>query len=207
MDLHMKTRLALCTLVLISSLSAYAEDKRSGFYIGLDASYETMSVTTPTATEDFGAGYSAILHAGYEVPVGSRFAVLLGGTYDIDYYLQGGPGSDGTVFTKGTEKINQKIKWGLYAAPGMYLSANSLLYTKLIYTSLKTDPAGIRTEEPNFSSIGYGIGYRHTYMQDNLITVEWANLPTNKTSFSSFKSGVDIAPNLTLFTVGWAKKF
>lgn len=203
----MKNKLFFGVLLLIISVAALAEDKRSGFYIGLDASYETMSVTTPTTTEDFGSGYSAILHAGYEVPVGSRFAVLLGGTYDLDFDLQGGSGSDGTVFTKGTEKINQKIKWGLYAAPGMYLSANSLLYTKLIHTSMKTDPAGIRTQEPNFSSIGYGIGYRHTFMQDNLITIEWANLPTNKTSFSSFKSGVDIAPNLTMLTVGWAKKF
>ena len=203
----MKNKLFFGVLLLIINVAALAEDKRSGFYIGLDASYETMSVTTPSATEDFGAGYSAILHAGYELPLGSRFAVLLGGTYDIDYYLQGGPGSDGTVFTKGTEKINQKIKWGLYAAPGVYLSDNSLLYTKLIYTTMKTDPTGFRTEAHNFSSIGYGIGYRHTFMQDNLITLEWANLPTNKSSFTGFKSGVEIAPNLTMLTLGWAKKF
>lgn len=203
----MKNKLFFGVLLLINSFAALAEDKRSGFYIGLDASYETMSVTTPTTTEDFGSGYSAILHAGYELSVNEKYSVLIGGTYDIDYDLQGGSGSHGTLFTKGTEKIKQKIKWGFYAAPGVYVSDNSFLFAKLGYFVMKTDPDGFRTESPNFSSIGYGIGYRHTLMQDNLITIEWANLPTNKSSFTGFKSGVDIAPNLTMLTLGWAKKF
>jgi hypothetical protein len=44
-------------------------------------------------------------------------------------------------------------------------------------------------------------------MQDNLISLEWASLPTNKKEFASFKSGAAIAPNLSMITLGWAKKF
>lgn len=186
---------------------AHAQDQHSGFYLGMDASYETMSVKTPTATESFGSGSSLIAHGGYEFSINEKYSLLVGGTYDIDYYLQGGSGSKGTVFTRGSEKINQKIKWGIYAAPGIYIADHSLLYAKLIYTSMKTDPDGVRSGTPNFTSVGYGIGYRYTFMHDNLLTLEWASLPTSKASFSSFKSGVDIAPNLSMITVGWAKKF
>jgi len=203
----MKYLISLIASVLLSSFAVHADDKRSGFYVGIDTSYETMSVTTPTSTEDFGSGSSVILHAGYELPLNGKYALLFGGTYDTDYYLQGGAGSDGTVFINGTEKLKQKTKWGIYAAPGFYIADNSLLYAKLIYTTMKTDPDGVRSSEPNFASVGYGLGYRYTLLQDNLITLEWASLPTNKTSFASFKSGVDIAPNLSMITVGWARKF
>ena len=103
--------------------------------------------------------------------------------------------------------MKQKIKWGVYAAPGIYIAQDNLIYAKLIYTTMKTDPDGVRSSTPNFSSVGYGVGYRYTFMQDNLITLEWASLPSTKTSFASFKSGAAIAPNLSMFTVGWAKKF
>lgn len=203
----MKYSISLLATLLLSGLAAHAEVKRSGFYAGVDASYETMSVKTSTATENFGSGTSVILHAGYQLQLDDNYSVLLGATYDIDYELQGGPGSDGTVFTKGTEKLKQKNKWGIYAAPGLYISDNGFVYAKLSYVTMKTDPDGVRSPEPNFKSVGYGIGYRYTFMQDNLITLEWASLPTNKVSFSGFKSGADIAPNLSMITVGWAKKF
>ena len=203
----MKYRHSLIAPFLLFNFAAHAENNHSGFYIGVDASYETMSVKTPSATENFGTGSSLILHAGYELPLNDTYAVLLGGTYDIDYYLQGGPGSNGTVFTKGTEKLKQKNKWGFYAAPGLYVADHSFLFAKLSYFIMKTDPDGVRSSEPNFTSVGYGIGYRYTFMQDNLITLEWASLPSTKTSFASFKSGAAIAPNLSMFTVGWAKKF
>jgi len=183
----MKSKILLIAILSLNSIVAHAEKKHGSFYVGLDASFEKMSVKTSSATENFGSGSSLILHGGYEQPISDRYTVLLGGTYDIDYYLQGGSGSDGTVFTKGTEKVKQKIKWGLYAAPGVYLTDDSLLYAKLIFTTLKTDPDGVRSSSPNFSSVGYGIGYRYTLMHDNLITLEWANLPTNKKSFASFK--------------------
>jgi hypothetical protein len=207
MVLNMKNSVAVFTCLLLSSLAVHAKDKRSGFYMGVDASFETMSVKTPTATENFGSGTSLIVHAGYELPVSTKYALLLGGTYDIDFYLKGGSGKEITVFTKDSEKINQKIKWGIYAAPGLYLSDNRLIYAKLIYTTMKTDPDGVSTSSPNFTSVGYGIGYRYTLKQNNLITLEWASLPTNTTSFASFKSGVEIAPNLSMITIGWAKKF
>jgi hypothetical protein len=203
----MKYPFSLIAPFLLFNFAAYAENNHSGFYVGVDASYETMSVKTPTATENFGTGSSVIVHAGYELPLNDKYSVLVGGTYDIDYYLQGGPGSDGTVFTKDNDKLKQKIKWGVYAAPGIYIAKDSLIYAKLIYTTMKTDPDGVRSSTPNFSSVGYGIGYRYTFMQDNLITLEWASLPSTKTSFSSFKNGVDIAPNLSMFTLGWEKKF
>jgi hypothetical protein len=44
-------------------------------------------------------------------------------------------------------------------------------------------------------------------MQDNLISLEWASLPTNKKEFASFNNGAAIAPNLSMITLGWAKKF
>ncbi len=71
---------------------------------------------------------------------------------------------------------------------------------------MKTDPDGVMPPSPNFSSVGYGIGYRYRFMQDNLITLEWASLPTNKKEFASVKSGAAIAPNLSKITLGWAKK-
>ena len=188
-------------------LSAQAQSNRDGFYIGIDASFETLSVKSTTATENFGSGTSAVLHGGYELSIQDNYAVLFGGTYDLDYLMQGGSGSNGTTFTKGTDQLHQKTKWGLYAAPGMYLTQDSLLYAKLIYSTMKTDPDGVRSSTPNFTSVGYGVGYRYTFMQDNLITVEWATLPTQQKSFASFKSGSAIAPNLSMFTVGWARKF
>lgn len=203
----MKITDLILTFILLCISSVHAQDKRSGVFVGVDASYESMSVKTPTAKENFGSGSSLILHAGYELPFNDKFAVLLGGIYDIDYELQGGPGSNGTIFTKGTEKLKQKNKWGIYAAPGIYLADNRFVYAKLSYVVMKTDPEGVRSSEPNFTSVGYGIGYRYTFMKDNLISLEWASLPTNKTSFPSFKSGAEIAPNLSMLTVGWAKKF
>ena len=203
----MKYPLSLIAPLMLFNFAAHAENNHSGFYIGVDASYETMSVKTPTATENFGSGSSVILHAGYELPLNDKYSVLLGGTYDIDYYFEGSTYTNVTVFTKGTEKIDQKIKWGIYAAPGMYLSDNRFLYAKLIWTNMKTDPDGVKSPSPNFPSVGYGVGYRYTFMQDNLITLEWASLPTNKKEFASFKSGAAIAPNLSMITLGWAKKF
>ena len=88
-------------------LSAQAQNNRDGFYIGIDASFESLSVKSTSATENFGSGTSAVLHGGYELSI-----------------------------------------------------------------------------------------------QDNLITVEWATLPTHQKSFTSFKSGTAIAPNLSMFTVG-----
>ena len=109
----MKYPLSLIAPLMLFNFAAHAENNHSGFYIGVDASYETMSVKTPTATENFGTGSSVILHAGYELPLNDKYSVLLGGTYDIDYYLKGSTGSDVTVFTKGTEKIDQKNQMGL----------------------------------------------------------------------------------------------
>lgn len=203
----MKYSLSLIATLLLSSFAAQAESNRNGFYVGVDASYETMSVKTSTATENFGSSSSVLLHAGYELSLNEKYSVLLGGTFDFDWYLQGGSDSDGTVFNKGAEKLKQKVKWGFYAAPGVYIADDSLVYAKLIYTTMKTDPDGVRSGSPNFTSVGYGIGYRYTVMKDNLITLEWANLPTTKASFASFKSGADIAPNLSIITLGWAKKF
>jgi len=203
----MKNSIAVFTCLLLTSFAVSADVKHGGFYMGVDASYETMSVKTATGTEHFGSGSSVILHAGYEFTLSKKYALLFGGTYDIDYYLQGGSGKDITVFTNGSEEINQKIKWGFYVAPSTYLSEDKLIYAKLIYTNMKSDPDGVTSSKPNFSSVGYGIGYRYTFKQDNFINLEWASLPTGKKSFANFKSGADIAPNLSMFTVGWAKKF
>ena len=81
----MKYPLSLIAPLMLFNFAAHAENNHSGFYIGVDASYETMSVKTPTATENFGSGSSVILHAGYELPLNDNYSVLLGGTYDIDY--------------------------------------------------------------------------------------------------------------------------
>lgn len=195
------------TTVFLSLSVAHADTPLQGFYVGLDASYETMTVKTPTASENFGTGNSLILHAGYEYPLNEKYAVLLGGTYDLDYYLQGGSGSKGTVFSRNSETLHQKTKWGIYAAPGLYLHEQHFVFAKLIYSTMKTDPEGVRTGTPNFTSVGYGLGYRYTLLQDQFITLEWASLPTNKVSFTSFKSGADIAPNLSMISLGWAKRF
>ena len=113
----------------------------------------------------------------------------------------------GTIFTRGTERTKQKVKWGYYLAPGYYVSDESMVYSKVSYIYLKTDPDGNRSPEPNFFSIGYGLGYRYSINQDNLLSVEWMNLPTGKKSFSNFKNGAEISPNMSILSVGWAKKF
>ena len=148
----MKYPLSLIAPFLLFNFAAHAENNHSGFYVGVDASYETMSVKTATATENFGTGSSVIVHAGYELPLNDSYSVLVGGTYDIDYYLKGSTGTDVTVFTKGTERIDQKIKWGFYAAPGIYLSDNRFIYAKLIWTNMKTDPDGVKSPSPNFTT-------------------------------------------------------
>ena len=168
---------------------------------------ETMKVKTPSATQDFGSGTSFILDGGYEWAIGPTGALLLGGIYDLDYYLQGGSGSKGTVFSRDAEKLQQKIKWGAYAAPGMYLSDRAMVYLKLQYASMKTDPEGVRSGSPNFHSTGYGVGLRYALGGNHLLTAEWMNMPASKASFASFKRGVEIAPNLSWFSIGWMYKF
>ena len=201
-----KSLLALAALFVIQG-AAHAQADRSGPYLGLRAAMETMKVKTPSATEDFGTGTSFILDGGYEWAVGPRGALLLGGIYDLDYVLQGGSGSQGTVFSRDSEKLQQKVKWGLYAAPGLYLSDRALVYFKLQHTSMKTDPEGVRSGAPNFRSTGYGVGLRYALGGGHLLTAEWMSLPSSKASFSAFKGGADIAPNLSWFSIGWMYRF
>lgn len=203
----MKNSVVIFFAVFLSSFVASADDNRDGFYLGVDISFESMSLKTPTDTENFGTGSSVILHAGYELTLDKKYSLLLGGTYDADYYLSSGSGKRGTVFSNGSENINQKIKYGIYAAPGTYLSDDKFIYAKLIYANMKSDPDGVTSSTPNFTSVGYGLGYRYTFMQDNFITIEWVSLPASKKSFATFKGGVEVAPNLSMITVGWAKKF
>ncbi len=193
-------------LAMLPSLAA-AQLAGKGFYLGLEANAESMTVKSAGASQSFGSGGSLTVNGGYEWGYGKSYALLTGAFYDLDYYLQGGSGSNGTRFTKGTETLNQKIKWGAYLAPGVYVTESSLIYAKLIYASMKTDPEGERSSSPNFQSVGYGLGLRQTVFKDYFVTLEWAALPVGKDSFSSFRNGAEISPGLSMFSLGFARRF
>lgn len=202
----MKKSLIAAALCLLFQAPVGAQLTGNGFQVGLDASFESMKVKSAGSTDSFGSGTSVILNGGYEWGYGKKYALITGGFIDLDYWLQGGSGSTGTQFSKGSETLNQKIKWGLYAAPGFYLSDTSLVYAKLIYSSMKTDPEGVRSGAPNFNSTGYGLGLRYTVAKDNFISLEWAALPVGKASFSSFRSGAEISPGLSMISIGWSRR-
>ena len=193
-------------LVSFLALSAHAQDRRQGWFITLDAGLDSMSLVSDAGTDDFGQGSGVSLGGGYEFSLRPNVALLLGAMYDLDYFLQGGSGSEGTSFKSGAEIINQKIRYSLYVAPGLYIRKDTLLYGKAAYVVSKTDPAGVRSAEPNFNGFGLGAGIRYALTPRSFLALEFQRVTNNAVVFPEFRNGLAISPSYTNFTLGLVYK-
>jgi len=202
----MKKCVAGALLVSFLALSAHAQDARQGLFITLDAGLDSMSLVSDTGTDNFGQGSSLTLGGGYEFSLRPNVALLLGGMYDLDYYLQGGSGSEGTSFKSAAETINQKIRYSFYVAPGLYVREDTLLYGKAAYVVSKTDPAGVRSADPNFNGFGFGAGIRYALTPRSFLALEFQRVTNNSVAFPEFRSGLAISPTYTNYTLGLVYK-
>ena len=202
----MKKYVGAGLLVGLFACGAQAQEPRSGLFFTLTAGVDSMTLNTAAGSESFGQGSSVTVGGGYEFALTPKVALLVGGMYDLDYYLQGGPGSEGTSFKSGTETINQKIRYSFYMAPGLYVREDTLLYGKAAYVVSKTDPAGVRSAEPNFSGLGLGAGLRIALTPNTFLSMELERVTNNSTGFADFRSGLAISPSYTNFTLGLVYK-
>lgn len=202
----MKKYVGAGILIGLFACSTHAQESRNGVFFSLTAGLDSMTLNTAAGSENFGQGSSVTVGGGYEFVLTPKVALLVGGMYDLDYYLQGGPGSEGTSFKNGTETINQKIRYSIYVAPGLYVREDTLLYGKAAYVISKTDPAGIRSTEPNFGGVGLGAGLRFALTQNSFLSLEMERVTNNSTGFADFRNGLAISPSYTNFTLGLVYK-
>lgn len=199
-------KLLIASLVSASMIPAIAQADTKNFeglsvYGSLNHSATTVEVEAAGA-EFNGLGKQSInasIGADYGLKFGATSVILLGGTFDLN-------APEFLEISGGGQSIKGEFKqrWSLYAAPGLVLTQQTLLYAKLSYDSGKAElSAGGQSLSEKYHGIGYGAGIRTQLSKNQFVGVEVLRVNYNDKGFS----GVNVGTGTTIGSVQFGYKF
>ncbi len=190
--------------------SAFCETKNSE---GLSV-YAGASAVHSTFKESFSAGfidgrskesYSGDLGLDYGLGLSDNAVVLVGGSYGLNKVS--GLNASGSAIS-GTYVIDVDNRWSVYAAPGIMISTDALLYAKFAYISSK-----FHVDIPNFAGdathtgLGIGAGVRVLLNQAVFLNLEFIQNNYKKAAYNSNGETAYGSPKSTVGSVALGYKF
>ena len=201
---------------LIAGTSAFAQaDKFSGFSVGLNAGFETLTTkgvfdTAAPANNSAAFGNSATpfdINLSYLFPISSNATLGLGVSYDLSKIK-----SANSADNSGAEGADNTLSkhYSINIEPGYAYNDSLLGYFKLAYHSANqktTVNTPLTVIDKKSTGMGYGFGTRYLIDKNLYLNLEIQKISFNKVAQTVGGTNRSIQTSGTVGTVGIGYKF